>query len=42
MPVDPTAAPRPAGPLPHLRKIAFAGGALFAVLMIYAARLIFG
>jgi len=42
MPVDPSAAPRPTVPLPHRRKLAFAGGALFAGLALYAARLIFG
>ena len=42
MPVDHPAAPPPALPMPHSRKLAFAAGALFVGLALYAARLIFG
>ena len=42
MPVDHPAALRPAVPLPHLRKLAFAIGALLTALALYAARRFFG
>jgi hypothetical protein len=42
MPVDHPAAPGPAVPMPHRRKLAFVAGALFAGLVLYAARMILG
>ena len=42
MPVDHPAGLAPAVPLPHLRKIAFATGALLMALALYAAHAFFG
>ena len=42
MPVEHPAGLAPAAPLPHLRKIAFATGALLMALALYAAHAFLG